>query len=40
MVADGVEIILSAVITGIGSTVILDLWATLLTRLLGVPATN
>jgi Protein of unknown function (DUF2938) len=36
----GVETVLGAAIVGIGGTVILDLWATLLGRLFGVPATN
>src|SRR5262245_38354061 len=40
LAADGMETILSAVITGIGATVLVDLWAILLTRLFDVPATN
>ena len=39
-VTDGMEIILRAAIIGIGGTLILDLWATLLWRLFGVPAAN
>ena len=34
------EVVLRAVIIGIGGTVVLDLWAALLSRFAGVPATN
>lgn len=34
------EVVLTAVIIGIGGTVVLDLWAALLSRFVGVPATN
>jgi hypothetical protein len=37
---DGAEIIVRAVLVGIGGTVVLDLYAFLLQRFFGVPATN
>ena len=37
---EGLGTVLGAAIIGIGGTVILDLWATLLWHLFGVPATN
>ena len=37
---EGIEIAIGAVFIGIGGTVILDLWAALLQRFFGVPATN
>jgi hypothetical protein len=39
-VTDEIEIVMGAVLIGIGGTVILDLWAALLQRFFGVPATN
>jgi hypothetical protein len=39
-VTEGIEIVIGAVLIGIGGTVILDLWAALLQRFFGVPATN
>lgn len=39
-VTEGIEIVIGAVLIGIGGTVILDLWATLLGRFFDVPATN
>ncbi len=37
---EGIEVAIGAVLIGIGGTVILDLWAALLQRFFGVPATN
>ena len=37
---EGIEIAIGAVLIGIGGTVVLDLWAALLQRFFGVPATN
>ena len=39
-VTEEIEIVIGAVLIGIGGTVVLDLWATLLWRFFGVPATN
>jgi hypothetical protein len=39
-VIEEIEIVITAVLIGIGGTVVLDLWATLLWRFFGVPATN
>lgn len=37
---EAIEIVIGAVLIGIGGTVVLDLWAALLWRFFGVPATN
>jgi hypothetical protein len=37
---EGIEIVLTGAIIGIGGTVILDLWAALMQRVFGVPSTN
>jgi Protein of unknown function (DUF2938) len=39
-VTEEIDIVTGAVLVGIGGTVVLDLWATLLRRFFGVPATN
>ena len=40
MVSEGMEVVLTAVLIGIGGTVFLDLWAAFMQRAFNVPATN